>query len=51
LEAKEALVNYEFVLLREIKDTIFTLINELNSFAKYIAWFDLYTSHAIFVEE
>ena len=51
LEAKELLVNHEFKLLEEIKNTIASMIWWLNDFANYIAWFDLYTAHAIFANE
>jgi DNA mismatch repair ATPase MutS len=51
LAAKEALVNHEFALLEEVKNTISTMTTELNNFANYIAWFDLYTSNAIFASE
>ncbi len=51
LSAKEALVNHEFALLEEVKNTISTMTSELNNFANYIARFDLYTSHAIFSSE
>lgn len=51
LEAKELLTNHEFMLLEEVKNTISTMTTELNSFSNYIAWFDLYTSHAIFASE
>jgi DNA mismatch repair protein MutS len=51
LEAKEDLINHEFKLLEEVKNSIWNIIGELTEFANYIAWFDLYTSYAIFSQE
>jgi len=51
LEAKEALVSHEFALLEKLKNTISTMVVDLNEFANYIAWFDLYVSHSIFAHE
>lgn len=51
LQAKDWLACKEFEILNEIKNTIWTMINEIYEFANYVAWFDLYTSHAIFASE
>jgi DNA mismatch repair protein MutS len=37
--------------LEEVKNTVASMILGLNNFANYIAWFDLYTSHAIFAND
>ena len=51
LSAREWLASKEFAILEEIKNTIWTMTNEIYEFANIVAWFDLYTSHAIFASE
>ncbi len=51
LSAREWLASKEFAILNEIKNTIWTMTNEIYEFANVVAWFDLYTSHAIFASE
>ena len=51
LSARDWLAKKEFAILDEIKNTIWTMTNEIYEFANVVAWFDLYTSHAIFASE
>jgi DNA mismatch repair ATPase MutS len=51
IEAKNTLVEQEFLILEEVKNSISTIINEIYDFSNHIAWLDLYTSHAIFAKE
>lgn len=51
IDAKSALVEQEFLVLQELKESIWTITNDLNTFANHVAFLDLYTSHAIFSKE
>ena len=51
IDAKNALVEQEFLVLQELKESIWTITNDLNTFANHVAFLDLYTSHAIFSKE
>ncbi|MCK9467252.1 MAG: DNA mismatch repair protein MutS [Candidatus Absconditabacterales bacterium] len=51
MEAKSALIEQEFLILQELKDSIELIINDLHIFSNYVSWLDLYTSHAIFAKE
>ncbi len=51
IEAKNTLVEQEFLILEEVKNSISTIINEIYDFSTHIAWLDFYTSHAIFAKE
>ncbi|HPC34871.1 MAG TPA: hypothetical protein PLP73_04325, partial [Candidatus Absconditabacterales bacterium] len=51
IDAKSALVEQEFLVLQELKESIGTITNDLNTFANHVAFLDLYTSHAIFSKE
>lgn len=51
MEAKDKLVYHEFSLLEKTKEQISNLAPELNEFANYISWLDLYTSQGILAKE
>ncbi len=51
IEAKNALIEQEFLILQELKDSIALIVNDLHDFSNYVSWLDLYTAHAIFAKE
>ena len=51
IEAKNALIEQEFLVLEETKNSIIAITNDIYDFSSHIAWLDLYTSHAIFAKE
>jgi DNA mismatch repair ATPase MutS len=51
IEAKNALIEQEFLVLEEIKNSISTMTNDIYDFSTNVAWLDFYISHAIFAKE
>ncbi|MEI8091288.1 MAG: hypothetical protein WCG98_03400 [bacterium] len=51
LSAKDDLVSREFLLLQDAKAKVSQISKSLTAFAEWIAWLDVYSSHALLAKE